>query len=428
MDDSIEKIRTLYQKGLLASQSRNWDYAIALFYAVLEIAPDNAPARTNLRLAEFQKFDTIKFKFLAKIASRIFKIFPLIKAKMLWHKKNWVGVMQELEKPLRVYPKNINILKWLAESAEKAELLETVCGIYETMYILKPGDITILKKLGKNYHALKQMDKARTYYEKAVAIAPMDYEARKGMQDLAALGTIEKGWEEKGTYRNKIKDEKQADIFEKEARLIRTNEETQILIKDLEQKLAAEPNNIPLIKKLADLYLSIEDYDKALSLYDSIKISDPEIRKEIFNIKMAKLKDSPELLKKLMFEDTKLRVKEFPAHLPLRYEMGTVYMENGMLNEAIGEFQQSVKDPKHKTLSLNNLGVCFYKRGIYDLAINQFQKAINELYEWDELKKDVVYNLGIVYEAMGSKEKAVTEFKKIYEQDIHYKDISKRIS
>lgn len=420
MQTSTERIFTLYQKGIAAYQSKNWDYAVALFTEVLHLAPEHPSARTNLRLAEFQKFDTHRFKLWYKIS----KFIPRVKALIYWHKKNWIGVLQELEKPLRTYPKNLRILRRQAQAAENAGLTEIACGIYETIFIVNPADVITLKKLGRLYHELNQPEKARTYYEKALAIAPMDYDARKGVQDLAALGTIAKGWEETGTYRGKILDEKEADLFEKEKRLVRSAEDTLQLIK----QLSNEPETIPNIKKLAELYTSIGEFDKALGLYEKITPPDPAIRKEIFNIKMQKLKDKPELQKQLILENIQERVKEFPSYLPLRYEMGTVYMENEMMDKAIGEFQLSVKDPKYRILSLNKLGLCFYKKGIHDLAINQFQKATSELHEWDELKKEIVYNLGAVYEAMGEREKAVAEYKKIYEQDINYRDISQKIT
>lgn len=423
-----EKTQILYQKGLTALQSQNWGYAVELFSAVLDVVPDHPDARTNLRVAEFQKYEACRFKLWRKISSRLFNLVPYIKAKIFRHKKNWIKAMQELEKPLRIYPKNLATLRKLAKASEEAGLLEVACGIYGTMYIVNPLDLDVIKKLGRHYHELKQMDKARAYYEKVLAISPVDYEARKGLQDIAAIGTIEKGWEEKGTYRAKIRDEKQAEILEKGAKLMLSAEEKQLLINDIEKQIIEQPDSIPLIKKLAELYISIEHYDKALELYSLIKIPDPDIRKEIFEIKMAKIKNKPELIKQLILEETRARIKEFPSHLPLRYEMGTVYMDNGMLDEAIGEFQLSVKDPKYRILSINNLGLCFYKKAIYDLAINQFQKANNELHEWDDLKKEVIYNLGLVYETIGNKGKASAEYKKIYEQDIHFRDISRKIS
>lgn len=424
MQTSTERIRTLYQKGLAAFQSKNWNYAIALFTEVINLSPEHPSARTNLRIAELKNFEGHRFPMWYKITSMIFKIIPRIKAFIYWHKKNWIGVLQELERPLRVYPKNLRLLRKQAAACENAGLKETLCGIYETIFIINPKDASVLKKLGRLYHELSQPDKARTYYEKALTIAPMDYDVRKGLQDLAALGTIAKGWEDTGTYRGKILDEKQADLLEKEKRLVSSKEDKLELIKNLSQ----QAKTVPVIKKLAELYTSIEEYDKALALYEEIETPDPLIRKEIFNIKMLKLKDQPELRKQLILDDTEARVKEFPTYLPLRYEMGEVYMEHGLLDKAIGEFQISVKDPKYRLLSLNKLGLCFYKKGIYDLAINQFLKVAGEMREWDELKKEIVYNLGSVYESAGEKEKAVTEYKKIYEQDINYRDISKKIT
>ena len=423
MDQLQDKMRILYQKGMSAFKAGNLDYAITLFTTVLDESPDYAPARTQLRLAEFRKYKTSKFHF----------YIPSIKATYYTWKKDWLSVLRELEKSLKRVPKNYRLLRKLAHAAEKANMPETVCSIYETMYLVKPTDIFVLKKLGKYYHQLEQPDKARSYYERALAIAPLDYEARKGLQNLAALNTISRGWEEEGTYREKLQDEKQADLFEKETRLIRSIEDRRALIADVEKRFKEQPKSIPLIRKLAELYFSVEEYPKSIELYERAAKLDPadaSLRKDILNVKIAQLdkQGSVEEKKKLILEDTQKRVKDFPTHLLLRYELGIIYMQREMWNEAISELQISVKDPKYKILSLNSLGLCFYKKGIHDLAIKQFQKAANELYEWDELKKEVIYNLGTVYEAMGEKEKATEEYKKIYEQDINYRDISRKIT
>ena len=426
--DKTNRAHTLYQKGMSASHQHNWDYAITLFTAVLDLSPDYAPARTNLRLAEWQKYESRKCPSWFRATSGLFNSVHYLKASISWHRKKWILVLGGLEKALRFYPKNYRVLRKLALAAANAELPETVCSIYETMYILKPADICVMRNLGKYYHILKQADKARIYYERVLAIAPTDYKARKGLQDLAALKTISRGWEAQGTYRGKIRDESQADIFEKEARLVHTREDKLLLIKNMEKTLSEQPGNLSLIKKLAELCIAAEEFSKALELYKQIDHPDPEIRKRILDIKLAQIKDSPQKQQQLILEDTKARAKDFPTYLPLRYELGSVYMKREMLDQAIGEFQLSVKDPKYSLLSLNKLGLCFYKKGIYDLAINQFQKANNQIKEWDDLKKEIVYNLGAVYATMGDKEKALTEYKKIYEHDINFRDISAKIS
>ncbi len=422
------KARILYQKGISASQKHNWDYAITLLTAVLDIIPSHSPARTNLRLAEWQKYESRKFPSWFRFTSGLCNLWHYIKASIFWHQNNWALVLEELEKALRFYPRNYRVLRAMARAAKKTGWPETVCSIYETMYILKPADIKVIKNLGQYYHQLKQPDKARAYYERALAIAPTDYEARKGLQDLAALKTISQGWEDQGTYRDKIRDISQADIFEKEARLVRTREDKLLLIKNMEKTLAGQLDNLSLIKNLAELYFSIEEFDKSLVLYTQIPNPDPEIRKRILDIKLASMANDPQKQQQLILEDTEARVKDFPSYLPLRYELGSVYLQRVMLDQAIGEFQLSVRDPKYALMSLNSLGLCFHKKGLYDLAINQFRKADNQITEWNDLKKEIIYNLGIVYEAMGNREKGLTEYKRIFEHDINFRDISAKIS
>jgi tetratricopeptide (TPR) repeat protein len=62
-----------------------------------------------------------------------------------------------------------------------------------------------------------------------------------------------------------------------------------------------------------------------------------------------------------------------------------------------------------------------------DFAVKQFQSAASEMVGFDDLKKEVVYNLGIVLEQMGKKPAALEEFKKIYEIDYQYKDVAERV-
>ena len=44
----------------------------------------------------------------------------------------------------------------------------------------------------------------------------------------------------------------------------------------------------------------------------------------------------------------------------------------------------------------------------------------------DEIKKDVVYEMGILADQMGRKDEAVGYFKEIYAVDIKYRDVAQR--
>jgi tetratricopeptide (TPR) repeat protein len=121
------------------------------------------------------------------------------------------------------------------------------------------------------------------------------------------------------------------------------------------------------------------------------------------------------------------RLERNPMDLAMRYEMGVLYFNAGRIGEAIQEFQKSKTNLKKKIPSMNYLAQCFAKRKMYDLAAKTFQEAIKEKPVFDEEKKDLVYNLGSVYEAMEKKDDAIEQFKLIYEVDIGYKDVAAKV-
>ena len=62
-----------------------------------------------------------------------------------------------------------------------------------------------------------------------------------------------------------------------------------------------------------------------------------------------------------------------------------------------------------------------------DLAAKQLEEAAREILAMDATKKEIVYNLGIVYEMMADLEKSLACMKQIYETDYGYKDVARRV-
>ncbi len=46
---------------------------------------------------------------------------------------------------------------------------------------------------------------------------------------------------------------------------------------------------------------------------------------------------------------------------------------------------------------------------------------------FDEEKKDLIYNLGCVFEKMGKKAEALDQFLQIWETDINYRDVAAKV-
>jgi hypothetical protein len=64
---------------------------------------------------------------------------------------------------------------------------------------------------------------------------------------------------------------------------------------------------------------------------------------------------------------------------------------------------------------------------MHDLAVTQFKTAASEMLAMDNLKKEIVYQLGLVYEKMGKREDYLDCMKQIYEADYGYLDVAQRV-
>jgi len=77
--------------------------------------------------------------------------------------------------------------------------------------------------------------------------------------------------------------------------------------------------------------------------------------------------------------------------------------------------------------AMNLLGRCYRELGMLDLAAKQLEDAAGEILSMDAMKKEIVYNLGLVYERMSEREKSLHCMKQIYEADYGYKDVAVRV-
>jgi len=128
-----------------------------------------------------------------------------------------------------------------------------------------------------------------------------------------------------------------------------------------------------------------------------------------------------------LIDDARKRVEQDPADLQLRFELGEHLMNAGRQREAVPELQRARQNPKARLKAMNALGCCYRELGMLDLAAKQLEEAAREVLAMDATKKEIVYNLGIVYEMMADLEKSLACMKQIYEADYGYKDVAKRV-
>ena len=98
-----------------------------------------------------------------------------------------------------------------------------------------------------------------------------------------------------------------------------------------------------------------------------------------------------------------------------------------MYREAIPELQQAKSNPHIRNKALLMLGKCFASLNMNDLAINAMNEAVKELAVFNNEKKELLYELGLVYEKVSNKEEYLNCMKEIYNNDYGYRDVAKRV-
>jgi DNA-binding SARP family transcriptional activator len=61
------------------------------------------------------------------------------------------------------------------------------------------------------------------------------------------------------------------------------------------------------------------------------------------------------------------------------------------------------------------------------MAIEQLTAALAEMLVMDKAKKEALYYLAKTYEASGNEEKALESYKEIYQADVNYLDVGKKV-
>lgn len=115
------------------------------------------------------------------------------------------------------------------------------------------------------------------------------------------------------------------------------------------------------------------------------------------------------------------------------YHMAVAYQEMGLMEEAIKEYQDAINAvaPNDGTRRFfqcaNLLGHCFVEKGMPNLAVMWFRRALETPGLVDEEKQGLWYEMAHAYEADGDPDKAFKYFEKIYAENVDYRDVGKRL-
>jgi tetratricopeptide (TPR) repeat protein len=447
--------RSHWLKAVAAMELRNLGYAISLLQGLLRQEPEFLTGRQLLRRAEVTKSKAEKRAFFNISTAPI----ALMKAQREFKKEPRRSI-DIIEKILEDEPYNRQANLLLKEAAVAAGFPEIGLFALQTLLEQNPRDVKILHELARLHHDLGQSDEEVAAYNRITAIEPNDAEAlRRGKDASARASMTSGGWTQAESYRDLIKDKEVATSLEQQTRAHLSGESLEQQILETYQRHEAEPQNVDFARRLADLHEQKDDFDNAIAWYtyaaDLTQRSDPGLLRNIADLKMKRsereiaeheeflaanggdeelrVQRSQALLAarkkraEMLIDDARKRSDRNPTDLQLRFELGDHLVSAGRYRDALPELQRARQNPNARLKAMNLLGRCYRELNMLDLAARQLEDASKEILTMDATKKEIVYNLGLVYDKMGAAEKAIACMKQIYEADYGYKDVAERV-
>ena len=120
------------------------------------------------------------------------------------------------------------------------------------------------------------------------------------------------------------------------------------------------------------------------------------------------------------------RAQNYPTDLTIKFELGRRQFLSGNYDGAIASLQQAQRDPKRHVMALIYLGRAFSHKSWNREAAETFERALqSEMSE--ERKKEVLYNLGDVYEKIDELPKAQDMFSSLAQLDFNFRDTRQRL-
>ena len=450
-----EDQRAHWLKAVAAIELRNFGYAISLFQGILKQEPQFLTGRQLLRRTEVTRLKAAKKKFFNVSTASM----AVMKAQREM-KKDAKRAVELIEKILEDEPYNKQANLALKEAAVAAGWLETGVFALQTLLEENARDTKLLHELARLYHELGESEREVEIYNRISAIDPADAAAMRLGKDASARDSMKSGgWAAAASYRDLIKDKEAAVSLEQQSRMQLTEESLSQQIAEVYALHQAEPQNIDTARRLGALSEQKDDLDAAIAWYryasDLTQGSDPGLIRKISDLgvkvterEIAALEESiannagdtmvlaeknsalaaaKKRRAEMLIEEARKRVERNPTDLQFRFELGEHLMNAGHFREGLPELQRARQNPNARLKAMNALGRCYRELGMFDLAARQLEEAAREIATMDATKKEIVYNLGLVYERMGNREKSLACMKQIYEADYGYKDVATRV-
>jgi len=444
----------LVKRAKESFEKKNYEYCAKLCLDILEADPENLEVRRLYRDAIMLRKGITQKDMASPSGSALKSVWALVVINLLILMGKSRKALTKAQRMRYDEPLNVRIMKLLGKAAKAMGLVKPAIFEFEMAREIKKNDAYILRNLGRLYAEIGDLGRASERFGQLKTILPQDEEASRGLQDYAALDTIQEGrWAETDSFTDKVRDLDEALKLHDELKKVRSDDDVTRAIDIYKGKVEKNPQQIVNYVELSNLYLKKKMYAQARETLSKGLQASPEnfeLQFSLGDVKIQQIADEVAELQKQYKENPtqelkaklgakraeltnaqiaeyKKRVEMHPADLILRYRYGEVLYRARMYDEAIEQIQKAVGDLRARQAAYSLLGMCFKKKGLLDYAVEQFQKALTDTAVLNEKAKNIIYNLATTYEELGKYDLAEKEYKRIYEVDIGFKDIADKI-
>jgi tetratricopeptide (TPR) repeat protein len=222
----------------------------------------------------------------------------------------------------------------------------------------------------------------------------------------------------------------------------------------LKQRIQQQPTDVDAYLELADLLErdgTIEEAEKVMAKALAVSGNDLKVREhaEDRQLRWARHKvmiaerrvqeqDTPEhrtTLERLRANQLKqeidvyaARCERYPENITWKYELAMRLKAAGNFTEAIRGFQEVLGDARRKGAVALELGECFQKIKQYQLAMKNYQLAIETLTDREtDLKKRALYRAGVLATGLNDVDTAQKHLSTLAGLDFGYRDVAERL-
>jgi tetratricopeptide (TPR) repeat protein len=426
-----------------AAKRRNYAMAVKIYGQVLQIQPDFGEARAGLRKVLYQK---VAQKPASKVTAVLLGGPHLLFGGLLRLLGQHASAARAYERYLAHDPLAEGVNLRLGTSLQRAGFKRSALAVFAAYGEHQPRCLEACRAAGALFQEQGKFPEALAMYEAALKVDPRDQESLKARKDLAAEGALRStGIDKAGSSRDLIKDKEQQRQLERQDRLQLSAAEIETELTELEQKLQDTPQDAKLLRRTARLREMAKDLAGALDLVEQllrVQPGDAEVQELAADLRIrlqeqmvqkaeksgdqAAAERARAALVQMRVGEARRRVERNPADLGARFDLGSGLLAAGDVDAAIAELQQAVKDPRKKNEALFALGRAFQKKNLPELALGQFDKALQAAGS-GVLAKEALYEMGGICQGLGKREDALRHYTRILEQDIGFRDVARKV-